>query len=342
MVDICTVIIKKKFKKGPSVNIIKKTVIIISAILILATIFITVKYVKQRTKTATHTIGILQTASHPALDASRNGFTEELTQKMGNTVAFVVHNAQGSTSHAHALAQQFHASKDYDGFFAIATPAAQAMATIEKERPIIIAAVTDPYALGLIHTDTNVCGVRDMINVKATIDMLVQLLPDVKTVGLLYTAGETNSIILVKQMHEELAKRNLTAVDFALSGESDVQATVELACRKIDALLTPTDNTVASAISLISTIALKNKKPLIVSDNMLVKFGALASRGVDYKASGKRAAQIAYDVIINNKKPSELPIAQASSEQIFVNKKTLDQLELTIPVSIQPFVILVS
>lgn len=320
----------------------KKIVLIITAILAFVTIFIIIKHFKRSVRTAAYTVGILQTASHPALDASRDGFIEELTSKLGSSVEFVIQNAQGSIAQAHAIAQQFHANKQYNGFFTIATPAAQAMSALEKERPIFIAAVTDPHALGLVHPTTNVCGVKDMIDVKAEIDMLVQLIPNAKTVGLIYTSGETNSISLVKQMRQELETRKLAAIDFAISSESDMQAAVELACRKVDVILTPTDNTVASTISLITAITLKNKKPLIVSDNMLVVHGALASRGVDYKASGKRTAQIAYEVIVNGKKPYEIPIEQAKSEQIFINKTTLEALGLTIPATLEKFVVFVS
>ncbi len=293
--------------------------------------FIVIKRTQKTNSSTTLTIGILQTASHPALDASRDGFIEELKNKMDNNIEFITQNAQGSVAQAHTIAQQFHANKNITGFFAIATPAAQAMSALEKERPIFIAAVTDPNALGLLHPTTNVCGVKDMINVKAEIEMLTQLIPHAKTVGLIYTSGETNSNALVQQMAIELRSHNLNYITFAISNESDLQTVVELACRKTDVILAPTDNTIASAISLIAEITLKNKKPLIVSDNMLIKFGALAARGVDYKASGRKAAQIAYEVVTNNKKPHELPVEQAKNEQIVINKKSLKILELTIP-----------
>jgi len=295
----------------------------------------------QKTKSALITIGVLQTASHPALDAAREGFMQELTERMGNKVAFVLNNAQGSIAQAHAIAQQFHANKQLDGFFAIATPAAQAMSAVEKERPIILAAVTDPHALGILQPDTNVCGVKDMIDVKAGIALLKQLVPQAKTIGLLYTSGETNSLALVKVMRAELEAHGLTPLDFAIGNEVDVAHMVDLACRRADALLAPTDNTVASSISLIATIALKHKKPLIVSDNMLVKYGALAARGVDYFRSGKKAAGIAYQVLMEGKKPYELPIEQAESEQIVINNATLAALGLSIPTKLQQSIILI-
>jgi len=325
----------------------KKIILITVIAITIGASFVILKRIKQPSSNAAYTIGILQTASHPALDAVREGFVEELKNKMGNVVACVVQNAQGSISQAHGMAQQFHADRNMNLFFVIATPAAQAMSAVEKEKPIVISAVTDPSALGLIHLKqnwsmTNVCGIKDMIDVKSEIEMLIQLVPNARNVGLIYTAGEANSIALVAKMRQELIARGLTATDFAIGSEADLHPTIELACRKSDVILAPTDNTVASTITAIAAIALKHKKPLIVSDNMLVKFGALAARGVDYRASGKRAAQIAYAVLVDGKKPYSLPIEQATSEQVFINQATLTSLGLTVPAELKKHIVFVS
>lgn len=295
----------------------------------------------RKTSQAEFVIGILQTASHPALDASREGFIQELNRLLPSQIEFVIKNAQGSITQAHALAQKFYAGKDYAGFFAIATPAAQALASVEKERPLFIAAVTDPYALGVIHEKTNVCGTKDMIDIQGEVRMLKQLIPSAKNVGIIYTAGENNSLSQLKEIHKQLELVGLTPLDFAINHEADLPVLTDLACRKSDAILTPTDNTVASSIKLIANICLKHNKPLIVSDNMLVQYGPLAARGVDYKASGKQAANIAYQVLKQGKKPYELPIEQAESKQIFINQKTLAQLGLMIPAILQHDTILI-
>lgn len=305
----------------------KKLFFILLAISFFITGFIIIKKVKNTNK-STCMIGILQTASHPALDAVRTAFVEELKSTQGSNCAFVIQNAQGSVANTHTIAQQFHANKQFVAFFAIGTPAAQALASVEKEKPIVIAAVSDPKMLG---HQKNITGVTDMINVTAEIDLIKQLVPKAKTVGILYTSGEVNSIALVKRMHQELQNRRLSFVDFSVSGESDIPAATELACRKSDVVLTPTDNTVASSIALIATIAQKYDKPLIVSDNMLVKFGALAARGIDYTACGVRAAQLTFALIAQGKKPSELPIEQGESNTIVINKQILEQLHLVIP-----------
>lgn len=320
----------------------KKIIIVISGVLFCLCLYILIQKKSQVTEKATYTIGILQTASHPALDSVLQGFQQELKKMLGDTtVAYVVQNAQGSVSSAHTIAQQFHGSSKYDLFFTIATPAAQAMHAVEKERPIILAAVTDPSALGFVYAGSNVCGVTDMIDISSEVAMLHALVPDAKNIGLLYTIGEMNSLVLVEIMKSKLQDLGLNPIDFAVSGEADIQAVVELACRKSDLILAPTDNVVASTISLITMITKKYKKPLIVSDNMLVSSGALAAQGVDYYASGQQAAGCAFQLLVEHKKPSEVSIQQTKSEQIFMNKQTLNDCGLSVPAELQTSVILV-
>lgn len=292
---------------------------------------------------AVYTIGILQTASHPALDAVARGFQEELQRLMGDTpIACVVQNAQGSVASAHTIAQQFHGSKKYDLFFTIATPAAQAMHAVEKQRPIIIAAVTDPAALDLVYQGSNVSGVTDMIDVPAQVSLLQKLVPTAKNIGIVFTTGETNSLVLVARMKSELIKAGLNPIEFAVGCESDVQAVMQVACRKSDCIVTPTDNTVASTISLIASIARSYKKPLIVSDNMLVAAGALASCGVDYQQTGQQAAQCACALLIKVKNSTELPVEQPVCNQVYVNQETVQLLEIAIPEDLRPSLTFVS
>jgi putative ABC transport system substrate-binding protein len=318
-----------------------KRIIIITALAALAGLVIGNRLRRNQSHT-TYTIGILQTASHPALDAVREGFIEEMQRSLGNEVTFITHNAQGSITQAHASAQQLHADKNIQAVLAIATPAAQAMQAVEQEKPIIIAAVTDPHALGFISPDTNICGTQDMIDIAKEVEMLVHLIPHAKTVGLLYTSGETNSLASADIMRAELKKHTIATIDFAIGNEADLHAIVDSACRKTDVILAPTDNTVASAISLIAKIAEQHAKPLIVSDNMLVPAGALASRGVDYKLAGTQAAQIAHQVLIDGKKPFEIPIERPTCKQIIINESVLKKLKLTMPQEIEHEVTLVA
>ncbi len=292
--------------------------------------------------TTLYTIGILQTASHPALDAVAQGFQEELKKLLGDDVSCVLKNAEGSILYTQTIAQQFARDDQFDLFFTIATPAVQAMHAAEKQRPIVFGAVTDPKALGLTDAGTNVCGITDMIDVAAEVAMLKALVPNAKNIGLLYTTGETNSLVLVDLMKKEITAAGLTSTDFAVSGESDVQAVVQLACRKSDLLLAPTDNTIASTIALVSMITQKSKKPLIVSDNMLVSCGALAAQGVDYKDSGVQAAHQAEQLLKGLAVVADVSCQPAKSKKIFINESVLKQLELTVPQDLQTNVVLIS
>jgi putative ABC transport system substrate-binding protein len=288
-----------------------------------------------------YTIGILQTASHPALDASQQGFIDEIKSQMGDKINFVIQNGQGSISTIHAMAQQFHAKADIDGVFAIATPAVQAMASVEQEKPISIAAVSVTPAAQEFLLKKNIFGMSDAIDVKAEVEALKTLLPDVTTVGILFCTAETNSVSTVELMVKELEKIGLTPVIIGVTSEADIEPALLSALRKIDVLLAPTDNMVANAITLIADIVQKAEKPSVVSDNMLVQYGALMARGVDYYESGKKAGAMMLEVLAHGKKPQELGIVKADTKEIFVNKQVSELLGVIIPDSIKQDVILI-
>lgn len=142
-------------------------------------------------------------------------------------------------------------------------------------------------------------------------------------------------------MASELERIEIIPLSAGIASESDIEPAVMSTLRKVDALIAPTDNAIANTIALIADLARKAEKPLIVSDNMLVKYGPLMARGVDYYKSGIQAAQVALDILINHKKPYELPIVSADSKSIFINAQTLTALKLTIPEILAPDVVMV-
>jgi putative ABC transport system substrate-binding protein len=310
------------------------------AIIVIGAIILKKSLTNSQTNTK-WTIAILQTASHPALDAARDGFIKTLQQKLGADIGFVVSNGQGSISTIHTIAQQFHARNDINAIYAIATPAAQAMASVEKEKPIIIAAVTVAPELRISFAEPNICGVSDMINVRAEIEAMHALLPNLKTIGIIFSTAEVNSAAVSKIMATELERAGINPLIVGIASESDIEPAVMSTLRKVDALIAPTDNVVANTIALIADLARKAEKPLIVSDNMLVKYGPLMARGVDYYESGTQAAGIALDLLINHKKPYELPILGAESKNVFVNTQSVTALKVEIPDSLAADVVMV-
>lgn len=315
----------------------KKIGLIITIILIGITALMITR--KEQPSSSGIAIGIIQTATHPALDEARDSFIKLLQSKLGSGVRFVTYNAEGSIAHAHAIAQRLSLRNDIKAFYAIATPAAQAIAALEKERPIIIAAVTDPTILGV---QTNICGVHDMIDMHKEIVMLHQLLPNAKTVAFLYNNAETNSLCQVQRMKDELNALGIASIDIGIAQETDIPMAVALACRKADVILSPTDNMIASAMELVTSIALSHKKPVIACHNEAVKQGALAACGVDYKECGKQAGEIAYAFIMEGKKAEKLPIGCPKTDTAYINKKNLELLNISIPETLQKDVVLIA
>jgi len=287
------------------------------------------------------TIGILQTASHPALEAARQGFIDKIKERAGEKIDFVVQNGQGSINTIHTIAQQFHAKQNINGIFAIATPAAQAITSIETEKPICVAAVSVTPATQELLQGNNVFGMSDMIDVRAEVEALRALLPQSQTVGILLCTAEINSVSTAEIMVKELEKIGLTPFIIGVTSESEIEPALTSALRKIDVLLSPTDNMVASAMPLIVSIMQQAGKPFVVSDNMLVEYGALMARGVDYYESGRLAGELAIQVFMQGKKPYELSIKKATTNTIFVNKEVCDTLGIIIPDSIKKDVVLV-
>jgi putative tryptophan/tyrosine transport system substrate-binding protein len=316
-----------------------RTIIIFGLIATVVIGAIILKKSFNRSHQATYNVAIIQTASHPALDAARDGFINNLQEKLGADIGFTIRNGEGSINTLYAIAQQFHARQDIDAIYAIATPAAQAMASVEKEKPIIIAAVTVVPELGISFDAPNICGVSDMINVRAEIEAMQQLLPNIKTVGIIFSTAETNAVATSKIMVTELERVGYTPVTIGIASESDIEPAVMSALRRVDALLAPTDNSIANSIALISDLARKAAKPLIVSDNMLVQYGPLMARGVNYYQAGVDAAHIAVQLLIDHKKPYELPIVGADSKDIFINMQTAQALNIVIPSELKKYVV---
>lgn len=276
------------------------------------------------------TIGILQTASHPALDEAKNGFVDTLKKNLGDDVRFVITNAQGSIMAAHTIAQQFHNDPTINAIYAIATPALQAAYAVEKEKPIFIAAVSNPETIISLHEKTNVCGTTDMIDIPGEIKAIKQLLPYITSVAIIYNTAEANSLAQVDIMKKELHKNNIATLLIGITNEAEIPAAATSALTKADALLTPTDNVVASAMPIIAHLAHAAQKPLIASHNPAVAQGALMARGVDYYNCGVETAQIALSVLRDGKKPHNLSIKQTKSDTVIINKKVLQDLNISL------------
>ncbi len=281
-------------------------------------------------------IGAIQLVEHPALDASYKGFVDGLKAagyEDGKNIKLMYENAQGEQSNCVTIADKF-ISQRCDIIFAIATPAAQAVANKTETTPILITAVTDPKTAGLVESNekpgTNVTGTSDLTPCAAQIQLLKKLLPDVKKVAMLYCSSEENSRFQINLAKAECDKQGLTYVDATVSNTNEVQQVVQSLVGKVDAIYTPTDNMIASTMATVSLVTTPAKIPVITGEDGMVQGGGLATYGINYYELGKQTAKMAVEVI-NGKKPRDMPIQYLDKCDFTYNKETAAALGITIP-----------
>jgi putative ABC transport system substrate-binding protein len=281
-------------------------------------------------------IGVLQFASHPALDSARDGFVDYLTQagfKDGEKVKLDLQNSQRDMSIARTICKKF-VTDNKDLIYAIATPASQTAAKETTTIPIIFNAVTDPVKAGLVKgidsSGNNVTGVSDFIPVKSQIELLLKIAPQVKKLGIIYNAGEDNSRVLVEITRGVAKELKLELVDATVTNTGEVFAATQTLVGRVDGIYTIQDNTVISALESVLKVANKNRIPVLVPGAPSVERGGLATIGTDYYNLGRIAGEQALR-IFRGTKPSEIPVAYAKEFDIYLNQKTADEIGIKFP-----------
>ncbi|HQA59623.1 MAG: ABC transporter substrate-binding protein [Tepidanaerobacteraceae bacterium] len=281
-------------------------------------------------------IGISQFVEHPALDAARDGFIDGLREagfEEGKNIEIILENAQADFPTTQTIANNL-VSENVDLILAIATPSAQSAANATKDIPILITAVTDPVEAGLAKSlekpGTNVTGTTDMNPVKEQIELLKEILPDAQNIGIIYNAGEPNSVIQVNIAKKAAEDIGLQVLEATVASSSEVNQAIQSLAGRVDAIYTPTDNTVASAISAIVMAANDAKIPIIGAERGHVDGGALASLGIDYYLLGKQTGHVAARVL-NGENPADTPIEGSKDLKLIINKKSAEILDLDIP-----------
>lgn len=256
-------------------------------------------------------IGTLQLVQHTALDASYQGFVDYLNEK-GIKFSMDFQNASGEQSACETIAEKF-ANDDLDLCYAIATPAAQSINSHLENVPIVASAVTDPAASGLCASNENPGGMltaaSDLTPVEAQFDLLVELLPNAKNVGILFCSAEANSKIQSDMAIAAANKRGLNATEYTVVNSNDIQTVVESMIGKVDVIYVPTDNVIASGFDTVATICLDNKIPTIVGEESMVDKGGLATYGINYYSLGKLAGALAEKILVNGENPGSIPVA---------------------------------
>ncbi len=284
----------------------------------------------------TVTIGISQFVQHPALDAAAEGFKQAFIDAGyvdGETVIFDEKNANAEVATATTIAQTF-ATNGVDLALAIATPSAQAAAQNLTDVPVLFTAVTDAVAADLVASDEqpggNITGTSDLSPVAEQIDLIKEIKPDAKKIGMVYGSGEVNSAVQVELAREAAKKHGMEVVEATVTNASELmQATESLG--DVDAIYTPSDNLVASGIGAIVGVA-EDKGILVVgSDSTHVEGGAAATVGIDYTKLGQQTGEMAIRILEDGADPATMPVETSKDLELTVNEGAAQRLGVTLP-----------
>ena len=282
-------------------------------------------------------IGVIQLVEHPALDKNYQGFVDGLKAAGyidGQNIVIDYENAQGEQANCVTIAQKLVNDKS-DLIFAIATPAAQAVANMTSEIPILVSSVTDPKTAQLVESNekpgTNVSGTSDLTPCAAQISLLKRLIPSAKKIAILFCSSEENSRFQASLAEDACKKEGLDFVEATVSNTNEVQQVVQSLVGKVDAIYTPTDNMIASSMATVALVTTPNKIPVICGEEGMVQGGGLATYGINYYELGMQTAKMAVEILRDKKNPADMPIQYLENCDFACNKEIAAELGIEIP-----------
>ena len=282
-------------------------------------------------------VGVIQYVSHPSLDNCYTGICEGLKAKLGDNVEIKLQT--GSDAAADADCATYAAqvvAQDYDLIIAIATPAASSAfaAAEDKNTPVVFCAVSDPVAVGLVNTleapGYNCSGTSDVLDMDAQVNLIHAMQPDAKTIGVLYTTSEANSITQLGHLKTAAAKQGMEVNAIGIQNDSDIPAAAATLCASVDCVNNFTDNKVVNNLSVLLEAANNAGVPVYGSEVEQVKNGCLASVSIDYVALGKVTGEMAADAL-GGAKLETMAVKTISDATPVVNTDVLAAFNMTLP-----------
>lgn len=282
-----------------------------------------------------YVVGVCQLVQHPALDAATEGFMAALTDKLGDSVSFSVQNASGDSATCAVIASQF-VSDEVDLIMANATPALQAAVSATNEIPILGTSVTDyGTALGIEDwtgvSGANVSGTSDLAPLDGQAQILGELFPEAKTIGILYCSGEPNSKFQAETIKPMLEALGCTVNEYTFADSNDVSAVTATACGECDVLYIPTDNTAASCTEAINNVALNAGVPIVCGEEGLCAGCGVATLSIDYYDLGYATGEMAYEILVNGADVSTMEVRFAPQFTKEYNAANCQALNITVP-----------
>ena len=282
----------------------------------------------------TYTVGVCQLVQHEALDAATQGFVDALKEALGDAVTIDVQNASGDSVNCGTIVNGF-VSKGVDLIMANATPALTAAVSATADIPILGTSIT-AYGVALDIDDFsgtvggNVSGTSDLAPLTEQADMILELFPDAKKVGLLYCSAEPNSEYQVKVVEEYLAEKGVECTRFSFADSNDISAVTTKAASDSDVIYIPTDNTAASCTETIGNIVLAAKVPVVVGEQGICKGCGVATLSISYYDLGRKTGEMAVKILTGEADVSEMPIEYAPATKMF-NAAICEELGVTVP-----------
>ncbi len=281
-------------------------------------------------------IGITQIVEHPALDANRQGIIDRLAElgyKEGRDVVYDIQIAQGNIATANLIAKKFVGDK-VDLIVAIATPTAVAAAKATRDIPIVISAITDPVGAKLVESlerpGRNVTGTTDLSPVKDQLALFKEIALGVRRIGIIYNAGEPNSVTLVKLARQAARELGYEIVEATVANSAGVMAAAKSLVGRADAVYVPTDNTVVSALEAVVKVCQDNDMPLITGDTDSVARGSIAALAIDYYELGRQTGDMIAR-ILKGANPAEMPVETLKNFELHVNVKSARAMGVELP-----------
>ncbi len=282
-------------------------------------------------------IGICQLTQHEALEQATKGFQDYISEKLGDKVTFDVQNASGELANCVTVMNAF-VSEDMDLILANSTPVLQAAVSATDTIPVLGTSVTDyPAALDLNEWDgvvgTNVSGTSDCAPLQQQAEMIMELFPEAKAVGILYCSAEPNSRYQTDVIKSSLEELGCTAEvkEYTFTGTDDIAAVTTTAAENCDVIYIPTDNTAASNTELINNICEPAKVPVICGEKGVCEGCGIATLTIDYYELGQITGEMAVDILENGTDISQMPVRQAEHVKKCYVPERCEKLGLEIP-----------
>lgn len=317
-------------------KVVRKLLAPLLVVGILLTSLISLHQLKADKKKDVFRIGISQFITHQSLDATREGFVNELAKQgyvEGKNIEIDLQNAQGEQRNLKTISQQLAESSDV--VLAIATPSAQSLANTTQTTPVIFSAVTDPVSAKLVesreHPGGNVTGTSDQSSdaISTQINLIKKVLPKAKTIGILYTQSEPNSVVQKDEAKRLLEEKGFTVVEKTVLDSNNVKAAAESLMAEVDMVFVPTDNIISSTMETVKQVSIKHKVPVFGGSTEMIAVGGLYNYGTNYEELGRQTARMLIRVL-KGEKPENIAVELPEKLELHTNQEMADALGIDI------------